>query len=358
MVEAGAQPVRDEDAFDVPAVARWLREHARDPDGLDGVPDVRQFVGGASNLTYLLHYPGRDVILRRPPIGAKAKSAHDMRREHRIQSQLKPTFRYVPEMVAFCDDPSVIGSDFYIMQRLEGTILRADPPADFPLDAAGIRELNERLLDVLVELHSVEPAAVGLADIGKGEGYVARQVSGWADRFRKALTDDVEPCEDVIGWLDAHRPDDVRTCVIHNDYRFDNVVLAADDPRRITAVLDWEMATLGDPLMELGSVTAYWVQADDDAAYQRFRRQPTHLPGMMTRGELVAGYCARTGLSVSPQRWRFYEVFGLFRLAVIAQQIYYRYFHGQTSNPAYAGFGPAVAMLVARCRRLIAEADG
>ncbi len=127
MVEAGAQPVRDEDAFDVPAVARWLREHARDPDGLDGVPDVRQFVGGASNLTYLLHYPGRDVILRRPPIGAKAKSAHDMRREHRIQSQLKPTFRYVPEMVAFCDDASVIGSDFYVMQRLEGTILRADP---------------------------------------------------------------------------------------------------------------------------------------------------------------------------------------------------------------------------------------
>ncbi|MGZ4436741.1 MAG: phosphotransferase family protein [Nocardioidaceae bacterium] len=353
---AGA--VREEDAFDVAAVTAWLREHADDPTGLDGEPEVRQFAGGASNLTYQLGYPsGRDVILRRPPVGAKAKSAHDMHREFSIQSRLKPVFGYVPEMVAFCDDPGVIGSDFYVMERLSGTILRRDVPDDVDLPADKARALCGTFLDVLVELHRVDVAAAGLDDLGKGAGYVGRQVAGWSDRFRRARTGNVGDYEAVMRWLDEHQPDDVATCVIHNDFRLDNMVLDADDPLRVRGVLDWEMATLGDPLMDLGGAMAYWIQADDDEHFRQFARQPSDAPGMLTRAEMVAAYAERTGLEVSPRQWAFYEVFGLFRLGVIAQQIYYRFHHGQTTNEAYAGFLPVVRYLEARCTRLIAEAS-
>jgi aminoglycoside phosphotransferase (APT) family kinase protein len=352
--------VREEDAFDVPAVAAWLREHAAadvvDVAALEGVPEVRQFPGGASNLTYLLTYPTVQLILRRPPAGAKAKSAHDMGREFTIQGRLGPVFGYVAGMVAFCQDPEVIGSDFYVMERLTGTILRQDLPAGMTLSPQDARTLCENFLDVLVELHAVDPAGAGLDELGKGAGYVARQVGGWSQRYRRARTENVGDFETVMSWLDAEQPDDVATCVIHNDFRLDNVVLDAGDPLQVNGVLDWEMATLGDPLMDLGGALAYWIQADDDPAYLAIRRQPSHLPGMLTRAEMVERYTARTGLVVTPEQWRFYEVFGLFRLAVIAQQIYYRFHQGQTTNEAYAGFLPVVQYLDQRCHRLVAEA--
>ncbi len=358
----GAQAVRDEDAFDVAAVAAWLRQHADDTvrsgGALDGEPAVRQFAGGASNLTYLLRYPTRDLILRRPPTGMKAKSAHDMRREFTIQGRLAPVFPYVPEMVAFCDDPAVVGSDFYVMERLEGIILRRDLPEGLELSEEQTRGLCTNVLDRLVELHQVDPEAAGLSDIGRGEGYVGRQVAGWSDRFRRARTENVGDYEQVMTWLAGHQPKDVGTCVIHNDFRFDNVVLDGGDPARgeslgVRGILDWEMATLGDPLMELGGAMAYWVQAGDDEFFTQFRRQPTNLPGMLTRAEVVDYYASRTGLSVTPEQWTFYEVFGLFRLAVIAQQIYYRYHHGQTTNESFKIFLPAVQYLEQRCLGLL-----
>lgn len=352
---AGARTVRDEDAFDVPAVAHWLRANASDSRGLDGTPEVRQFSGGASNLTYLLRYPGRDLILRRPPAGQKAKGAHDMGREHRIQAALAPIFPYVPTMVAFCEDPAVIGSEFYVMERVAGHIPRKALGVDLPPDR--VRELCTNVLDLLVDLHSVDATGAGLADLGRGEGYVARQVGGWSARYRKARTRNVGSNELVMRWLDANQPPDRRTCLIHNDFRLDNVVLDADDPTRPIALLDWEMATLGDPLMDLGGALAYWVQADDGPAFRAFRRQPTHLPGMLTRREVVDYYCARTGLSLTEHEWAFYEVFGLFRLAVIVQQIYYRYFHKQTTNPAFRHFWLASIMLELRCRRIIRRAE-
>lgn len=349
-----AVEVRDEDAFDVAAMHAWLHAHA--PEVPDGPPRVRQFPGGASNLTYLLCYPGRELILRRPPAGVKAKSAHDMGREFTIQSGLAPVFPYVAEMVAFCDDPAVIGSEFYVMARLDGTILRRDLPTGLELTPQAARTLCTRFLDVLVELHSVDPARAGLEGLGRGAGYTARQVAGWSDRFRRARTDNVGDYERVMGWLDEQQPaEDVATCVIHNDFRLDNVVLAPDDPLRVVGVLDWEMATLGDPLMDLSGALAYWIQADDDEAFQAFRRQPSQLPGMLSREEMVAHYTARMGYSVTPEQWRFYEVFGLFRLGVIAQQIYYRYHHGQTTNEAYARFLPMVQLLDRRCNALIEE---
>ncbi|HLN76230.1 MAG TPA: phosphotransferase family protein [Nocardioidaceae bacterium] len=350
----GAGEVRQEDAFDVPAVTSWLRTQALDPSlaaALEGEPEVRQFSGGASNLTYLLRYPDRDLVLRRPPTGQKARGAHDMRREFTIQSHLLQVYRYVPRTVALCDDERVIGSQFYVMERMEGTILGRDLPPGMDLAEPQVRRLCTGVLDRLVELHSVDAEEAGLGDLGKGEGYVARQVAGWSDRFRRARTDDVGDFEEVMSWLDARQPKDVGSCVIHNDYRLDNVVL--DEFLEVRGVLDWEMATLGDPLMDLGGALAYWVEADDDEVFAQFRRQPTHLPGMLTREEVVDYYTDRMDLAVTPAEWTFYEVFGLFRLAVIAQQIYYRYHHGQTTNEAFAIFLPAVQYLEQRCRERI-----
>ena len=350
-----SRPVRDEDSFDVEAVASWLREHAEVyRDELVGTPEVRQFPGGASNLTYLLGYPTRDLILRRPPAGVKAAGAHDMGREFTIQRALAPLFPYVATMVGLCTDESVIGSDFYVMERIEGIIPRRDLPFELPPDQVG--RLCENALEVLIALHSVEVSqAPELAAYGKGDGYVARQVGGWTKRFANARTDDTGDWSDITAWLDAHQPADVGQALIHNDYRFDNIVLAADDPTRVIGVLDWELATIGDPMMDLGGLLAYWVEAGDDDFFQQFRRQPTNAPGMWTREQVVAHYCDRMGFEMTPERWRFYEVFGLFRLAVIAQQIWYRYVLQQTTNEAFAVLGMAVGYIETRCRSLISD---
>lgn len=351
---AGAKPVRAEDAFDLDAALAWLRAHTdqRYAARLAGTPEVLQFSGGASNLTYLLRFPDLDLVLRRGPRGTKARGAHDMGREHRIQAALGPVFPYVATMVAMCDNPAVLGGDFYVMERLVGTVPRREMPVGVSPDQAA--RLCESMLDVLVELHSVNPAEAGLDTLGKGKGYVRRQVEGWSARYRRAHTAGQPDLESSMAWLDEHQPDDVGSCVIHNDYKLDNLVLADDDPARIVGILDWEMATVGDPLMDLGAGLAYWVQADDDADFQSFRRVPTHLPGMLTRAELVAGYCERAGLEVSAEDAVFYEAYGVFRLAVIAQQIYYRYANGQTTNEAYAVFGPAVQVLDRRLAKLLA----
>jgi aminoglycoside phosphotransferase (APT) family kinase protein len=239
------------------------------------------------------------------------------------------------------------------MERVAGTIPRRSAlGVDLTPEQTG--QLCRTLIDRLVDLHEVDPAAAGLADLGRGAGYVGRQVSGWSDRYRKAKTWNVPSYEKVMAWLAANQPADVRTCVIHNDFRLDNVVLAPDDPQRVAGILDWELATLGDPLMDLGSALAYWVQADDDWAFRRFQLQPSDAPGMLTRAEVVAYYTERSGLK--PENWAFYEVFGLFRLAVIAQQIYYRYHHKQTRNPRFKSFWLPVNLLERRCRRIIRQA--
>lgn len=347
--------VRGEDAIDAGVVARWLRTQATDPTGLEGMPQVRQFPGGASNLTYLLTFPGgRELVLRRPPTGTKARGAHDMRREHDIQAALAPVFSKVAPMVAFCADEDILGSQFYVMERLVGTILRRDLPPDLGLDPEGISRLCRNVIETLVELHRVDVDAVGLSRFGKGEGYVARQVSGWSTRLRAARTSDVADFEATMAWLDAQQPGDTTQVLIHNDFRLDNLVLSLVDPTQVVGVLDWEMATIGDPLMDLASGLAYWVQADDPPAFLAMRRQPTHSPGMWTRAEVVEHYCTAMGLDLTAQQWRFYEVFGAFRLAVIAQQIYYRFFRGQTTNPMYGEFHQVVRYLDHQCTALIA----
>jgi aminoglycoside phosphotransferase (APT) family kinase protein len=367
-VTSSVNPVREEDAFDVAAVDRWLHEQAIGDDPRQSFapptnaipdtgapPEVMQFSGGASNLTYLLRYPGRDLILRRPPPGAKAASAHDMAREFRTQEALAPVFPYVPKMVALCLDQDVIGSDFYVMERVEGTILRSRIPPELNLDRTATRRLCEAAIDTLVELHAIDPRAAGLESFGKGPGYVARQVEGWSERYRAARTWNVPRFERIMGWLAERQPQDVAQRVIHNDFRLDNLVLAPDNPQRIVGVLDWEMATVGDPLMDLGGALAYWVQGNDDRVMRgALRRQPSDAPGMFTRREMVERYAERSGLAV--EDWVFYEVFGLFRLATIIQQIYKRYHLRQTRNPAFRHYWLAVGYLDRRCAKIMRRA--
>ena len=335
--------VRDQDAFDVEQFGAWLQDAV---PGLGDIERVFQFAGGASNLTFQIDCANDSVVMRTSPTGRKAASAHDMVREARLLTALRPGFDKVPEMLATAGEDSPIGRPLFISEYVAGTILRRDLPEGAPVEA-----MADTFVQSLVDLHAVDTTSGELASFNKGAGYVRRQVDGWSNRYRQAHTEDVPDGESVMAWLDQRQPADAGACVIHNDWRFDNVVLDPDDLSRINAVLDWELATVGDPFMDLGSAMAYWVQPDDEAGMQAFRMQPSTAPGMPTRDEFVDEYCRRAGRE-RPD-WLFYEVYGLFRLAGIAQQIWYRYYHGQTSNPAFAMFGPAVQFLIARCEKLI-----
>lgn len=346
--EAGA--VRAGEALDLTRLDPWLKAQLI---GLQGVPEVTQYSGGASNWTYRLRYDNDDLVLRRPPAGTKARSAHDMGREFRLQQALRPHFPRVPEMRAYCDDETVIGAEFYVMERLDGLIPRRNLPRGLDLSRDEVRRLCLNVIDTLVALHQVDVQAAGLQHLGAGRGFARRQVEGWTRRYQDARTWNVPGARRTTEWLAAHLPPEVPLCITHNDFRFDNVVLDPSEPTRVIGVLDWELASLGDPWMDLGNMLAYWVQADDDPIARGSRRQPTHLPGMLTRDEVLEHYCGRVG--AAPRDWAFYEAFGLFRLAAIAQQIYYRYHHGQTRNPAFRHFWVFVQYLNWRCHRAIAR---
>ena len=338
--------VRTEDSFSIEAVHTWLSTRI---SGLSALPIVEQFRSGASNLTYLLRYPDRELVLRRPPAGQKAASAHNMKREFLIQQRLRPHYPLVPTVLALCEDLKIMGSDFYVMERINGVILRRELPENVTLTVEKTFTLGQTVIDGLVQLHQVDAGV--LNELNRGPGYVSRQVEGWSRRYRAALTDDVPTGEALMSWLDTHQPADIATCVIHGDWRLDNMVLDLSQSPRLIGVLDWELATVGDPLMDLGASMAYWIDKDDEAAFAALRRQPSHLPGMPTRNEFVSRYLSESTWECSD--FTFYEVFGLFRLTVILQQIWYRYRAGQTTNPAFAQFGPAVHVLINRAMGLI-----
>ena len=326
--------IRDGEELDAAIIDSYLKAHI---PGLSGEPQISQFPGGASNLTYLLEYPQQEFVLRRPPFGHKAKSAHDMGREYRILNQLNAGFPYCPKAYVHCTDESVIGSEFYVMERVNGIILRADLPAELNFSPEQTTQLCKSFIDKLVELHNVDYQACGLGDLGKPEGYVARQISGWSDRYEKALTPDAPLWTEVKAWLNEKMPaDHPKSAIVHNDYRFDNVILDPRDPQRIIGVLDWELTTLGDPLMDLGNTLAYWIEAGDPAPVQLMRRQPSNAPGMLTRQQFADYYAERAGIEI--KSIDFYYTYGLFRLAGIVQQIYYRFFHGQTQDKRFAQF--------------------
>ncbi|WP_440877233.1 phosphotransferase family protein [Thalassotalea sp. PLHSN55] len=345
-----AKQVRQGEELDISAVDAWLKQQL---SGISQQPKVTQYSGGASNWTYCLDYPEKSLILRRAPKGTKAKGAHDMGREFKLQQALKPVYNYVPNMLAFCQDQNLVGSDFYVMEKLTGIIPRKNLPKNLTTTAAQTTRLCKNVLDCLIELHQVDYQQAGLDHLGKGSGYTERQISGWSERFSQAKTWNVPSGKFVMQWLTQNMPCEERICITHNDFRFDNVVLDVNDYTQVLGVLDWELATLGDPLMDLGNTLAYWVEKGDDFLAQATRRQPTHLDGMFTRKQVIDYYCQK--MAIDNDDFTFYEVYGLFRLAGIVQQIYYRYHHGQTNNPAFKNFWLFVHYLLWRCKKAIKQ---
>lgn len=326
------QAPRSGEAVDRARLQEYLRPLLPEP----GTPvEISQFRQGYSNLTYLIRAGDREWVLRRPPVGAQIKSAHDMGREYRILSHLQGFYPLAPKPVLYCEDPSVLGAPFYLMNRVQGIILRRELPAGLHLDEGTLRALSESFIDNLSAIHRVDFRAAGLADLGKPEGYVRRQIEGWTKRYQQAQTDTLVSLEEMAAWLGQNQPAEAGGCLIHNDYKYDNLVLDPNQLPRILATLDWEMATLGDPLMDLGSALGYWVDADDPEAWRKQAFGITSRPGNLNREALLARYAQATGRSIGAPV--FYYVYGLFKIAVIVQQIYARYRKGLTQDERFAG---------------------
>ena len=307
-----------------------------------GAVSVSQFPGGHSNLTYLVRHGEHEYVLRRPPFGSKVKSAHDMGREFTVLSKLWPVYDRAPRPYAYEPTGEVLGAPFYLMERRRGVVLRKEVPADVANDLPRIRRICEHLVDALVDLHAVDYAAAGLGDFGKPAGYIERQVTGWSKRYVDSQTDEIPSVNEAAAWLSSHMPAEVAPALIHNDFKFDNVIF---DPglERITGVLDWEMATVGDPLMDLGTSLSYWAEAKDPQAFYQLPFGPTAKPGMMTRMEYAERYLERSGRHT--RDLVFYYAFGLFKTAVVLQQIYYRWRKGNTSDPRFAALIVGVRIL-------------
>jgi aminoglycoside phosphotransferase (APT) family kinase protein len=336
------RPVREGEQLDLARLGEYLVSD--DPAAVRPPMAISQFPHGHSNLTYLITAGNSEWVLRRPPFGNRVKSAHDMGREYRILSRLCRVFPPAPAPIVFCDDESIIGAPFYLMERRSGVILRGAPSPDRPIAPELVTRLCETLVDTMAMLHAIDYRAAGFEDLGKPAGYIERQVSGWTKRYHDALTDDVPDIDRAIAWLAENQPyTSAAPALIHNDFKFDNVVLDPADLTRVVAVLDWEMATIGDPLMDLGTTLAYWTELDDPAPLHRFIVGPTTQPGSLSRRDLVERYGRITGRDTSYML--FCYVCGLFKVAVIAQQIYARYVRGMTHDERFAGFNHVVAAL-------------
>jgi aminoglycoside phosphotransferase (APT) family kinase protein len=312
--------------------------------GAHGPLRVEQYPGGHSNLTYLVHLGDREVVLRRPPFGSKVKTAHDMGREYRVLSKLHSVYPPAPEVLLFCDDLSILGAPFYLMEPIHGIIIRRDPPPGLPFTAETARRLSESFVDNLVRLHALDYEAIGLGDLGKPEGYLERQVRGWTERYYGSQSHDLPEVEPVTAFLKNHIPATSGATLVHNDYKYDNVMLDPNDITRIVGVLDWEMTTVGDPLTDLGTSVAYWVEPQDPEDIQKIRWCPSTYPGSITRAQFIERYAQKTGRDVS--HIDFYLAFARFKLAVIIQQIYFRYHQGLTKDPRFAAMPETVRTLL------------
>ncbi|MFQ5612267.1 MAG: phosphotransferase family protein [Anaerolineae bacterium] len=343
-------PVRPDERFDEARLAAYLRGRL---DGADQPLTVRQFGGGRANLTYLLNYGQRQYVLRRPPLGPVAPSAHDMGREYRVLSVLHRAFPLAPRAFLFCDDPDVIGAPFFVMERRRGLVVRGSLPPDFAHIPDAPRHMSQALVDALADFHAVDFKALGLEGLGKPAGFIDRQIEGWYRRWHQAKVEDLPEMEALYQWLKDHRPPEGPPSLVHNDFKLDNVMLARDDPGRLVAVFDWDMCTLGDPLNDLGALLSYWTEPTDPAYFQAISMMPTGDERFLTRAELVQRYAQRSGRDVS--HINFYHALGLYRLTGIIAQIYIRYVRGQTQDRRFAAFGERIP-LIARAAYEVAGA--
>jgi aminoglycoside phosphotransferase (APT) family kinase protein len=322
-----ATQIRQGEELNLDSLSIYLKNNI---DNFGEIVEVTQFPGGFSNLTYLVKTTNCEYVLRRAPIGANIKSAHDMSREYKVLTLLKPLYGAVPKAILYCDNESIIGATFYLMEKVSGIILRGNGATNYQIEPEKMRQLSECLIDNLAALHQIDIENSELKNIGKPEGYVERQVIGWVSRYEKSKTDQIENMDQVAIWLNEHKPKDQKPTLIHNDYKYDNVVFDGE-MQKIIAVLDWEMTTIGDPLMDLGAVLAYWCESNDGDFLKTMNI--TWLPGNLSRQQVVDRYALITGIDVSDII--FYYVFGLFKNAVIIQQIYARWKLGITKDPRF-----------------------
>lgn len=347
--------VRAAEQLDWDRVERFLRDHLpergipnlprAESRGLDLAREmhVAQFHGGHSNLTYLVRFGDVALVLRRPPLGPVAPTAHDMAREYRWLAAIHPVFPLAPRPYVLCEDTSVAGAVFYVMERRRGLVIRTEEPRELADHPEERRRLSIALIDTLAALHRIDVERHGLAHLGKPAGFVGRQVKGWTERWHRSKTDDIPEMQSLVEWLPSHLPPDpARPAVVHGDFKLDNVMVDPRDVGRLVAVFDWEMSALGDPLVDLGILLAYWSHIRPVDGHDALT-SVTSRPGWFTREEVVDRYAERTGHDLS--RLRFYEAFALFKVAVVIQQIYFRYHQGQTDDPRFAHFGERVVQL-------------
>jgi aminoglycoside phosphotransferase (APT) family kinase protein len=325
------------------ALADYLNKNL--PGGASGV-EVEQFPHGHSNLVYLVRTEGREYVLRRPPLGPVAPKAHDMAREYRVLHAIHPHFPEAPRVFLLCEDPAVIGGTFFLMERRRGIVIRDSIPRELAANPDYPRLVSEAFIDCLVRLHSIEASRPGLSSLGKPDGFVERQVRGWAERWNGAKTEELPEMDGIVRWLRGHLPPSVEATLVHNDYKLDNVMLRPSGDR-VEAVLDWEMTTIGDPLADLGLTICYWSWAGMTAV--------TSQAGWYTRDQFLQRYAARTGRDLA--HIRYHEVLGLFKLAVILQQIYYRFQRGQTQDERFRTFAGRVRGLIQLAASVI-DKDG
>ena len=337
---------RPDEELDTTRLEPFLR--ARLP-ACEGEFALRQFKGGHANLTYLVRFGESEYVLRRPPLGPLAPGSHDMRRENRVLSKLYRHFRLAPRSYLYCDDESIIGAPFQVMERRHGIVIRNRMP-ELEGDGPQLRRrVSHMLVDVLAELHGVDRAEADLADLGHPNGYLDRQLEGWSGRWRAAAHEEVRDMNRLIGWLDERRPASRHVAILHNDYKLDNMIVDGADPARAVAVLDWDMCTSGDPLMDLGYLLNQWVEPDDDPAWIEWAAMPTWEPGFIGREDVIERYSARTGFDVEHTQW--YYAFAVMKFAVIIQQIYIRYRRGQTQDERFAHYDARAASFIAKgCR--------
>src|SRR5829696_8535712 len=345
--------VREGEDFDLEAVEQYLRSHVEDMP--EGELAVSQFPSGASNLTYLLKVGDWEGVLRRPPLGPVPLKAHDMGRESGILDKLNAVYPLAPRPYFLCEDESVIGAPFYVMERRTGVVLDDSFPDGVEPDEEVRRGISRTLIDTLVELHAVDVREAGLEDLGKPDGFLRRQTEGWISRYEKAKTDGIEEVGPLTQWLASDIPESPLPTVIHNDYKLNNLVLDPEDLTNVRAVLDWEMATVGDPLFDLAVSLSYWIEPGDPNEIKAVMPTVTVTPGFMIRQELIDRYAEKSGRDLSEMHW--YVVFGYFKLAGILQQIYARWKNGQTQDDRFADFGKRVRTLILHAENLSRTGD-
>ncbi|OLS26461.1 MAG: putative aminoglycoside phosphotransferase [Candidatus Heimdallarchaeota archaeon LC_2] len=335
--------VREDEKFDEKALAEYIKGKipgTKNPSKLI----VTQFGGGVANLTYSLKYDNYEYVLRRPPLGVLAKSSHDMGREFKVLSVLHKVFKFAPEALLYCDDLSIIGTPFFIMNRKDGIVIRKKFPNSYPDSEKAAYEISVALVDSLAELHSVNYQSIGLEDLGRPEGFIIRQIEGWYKRWIDAKEDDNPMMDDVYNWLKSNIPNNSDYSIIHNDYKLDNMMFDANNPSKMIAIFDWDMCTLGDPLSDLGALLTYWTEPSDPDYFKEIAMMPIDIQGFMTRKELVQRYESKTGRKI--ENINFYHALGLFRLVVIVAQIYIRFLKGQTKDKRFGPLGKLIPLII------------